>query len=154
MVYLWGAEVPIGVAFGILVLICLVVLPLLVSFVLHIFRVLNPDRKRSLPVTRLSGNWNIRRAILAVAESVALAQVVFFTFGCGFVGLKMAELAAASPAFAGSPKPNSVLFFTLGCVVGFLLSALWTALIFTLTEIERNTRHTAAMFDRLADRPR
>jgi phosphotransferase system glucose/maltose/N-acetylglucosamine-specific IIC component len=53
-------------------------------------------------------------------------------------------------AFGG----DAALPMILGGVVGFVISAPLAGCIFLLSEIERNTRHSALMFERLATRGR
>jgi hypothetical protein len=147
---LFGAQMPLAVKFVLALIIVLVIIPLVVTLILHVIRLVFPRKSRTIPNTRISGNWSVRRALIVVAEIVVLLMVVIMTVSCALFGAELARMMASNPAMGGGNVDQMRTVGTIvGGIAGFVLSALLTAFFFTLTEIERNTRHTAAMLDRL-----
>jgi hypothetical protein len=97
----------------------------------------------------------MRRAIIRFAELAAVLVVLSMTL-CGAILFTVYGYIFASALNISqgvSPKDPQVtlaISAVIGGVAGFLLAALFTAPIFVLSAIEKNTRRTAAFLERLA----
>lgn len=94
----------------------------------------------------------VARATMWIGESVAILFVIGTTIASAAAAALYAEFMAK---MTGSPSAGPV---TLGMLVGgffgFVSSSMMAAIVLTVGAIERNTRHTAIMFERLANRGR
>lgn len=94
---------------------------------------------------------SLRRAVMRLAETLAVIQVIILTIGGGIGGGVYAGFIAG---LAGQNVHNAqATGALLGAGAGFLSAMVITGLLFTLAAIEENTRTTAAMLAMLA-RPR
>jgi hypothetical protein len=144
---IFGPETPLAVRFGLLLLFIVILVLAGAWVVRYVFATFFPDRMRAVPKTSLSGRWSIRRAIIGVAGMLALLQVLMLTIGGGISGYFI--VVTIMRLNGGNPDGNEMLGLLVGAAVGFVIAAVWSAVIFTLAEIERNTRHTAAMMELL-----
>ncbi len=108
--------------------------------------------RKGPPKTRLSSPWSVSRFVIRVGETAAVLQLFFFTISGAVSGGTIGRLIAQSPMVGASPYQFQTFITTgalFGGLFGLFMSSLWLALVFTLSEIERNTRHTAALFERM-----
>jgi uncharacterized BrkB/YihY/UPF0761 family membrane protein len=83
----------------------------------------------------------IRRAVISVAQFIAVFYVFLATIGCAISGKMLAENIArlnGSNTFAIWQAQNTGMW--LGGIAGFLIAVMFTATFFVLVEIARNTR--------------
>ena len=99
----------------------------------------------------------MRRGIIRIGEWAAILLVIFVTllfaalstiYSYVFSGLLGG--ITSGEIFRTDPQMVVALYAMGGGVSGFLIAALITAPIFVLSQIEMNTRRTAAMLERLA----
>jgi hypothetical protein len=106
-------------------------------------------REARVPVYR--GTGGLQRAAMNIAETASILLMVATTIIFAVAGAIYAKIFA----FGGGIQ-NSEGVVVLGSIVsglaGFMLSSILMAFVFTLAAIERNTRHTAKMFDKIANR--
>ena len=88
----------------------------------------------------------IRWFIIIIAEIVALLMVVV----CTYLGAKSGEtlLLTARLEYGLKADVQSEQALIIGGIIGFLISALFTATFFLLVEIAANTRKTALLAER------
>jgi len=144
----FGAEMPLAVRFAILGVALIIVLFVALYVVRSMF-----GKKGTIPQTKLTGSWSLRHGIVTLAEALAILQVIFFTMTGAISGGTIARMLVA----VGNNDPFQIqTAVTGGSLVGgffgFLSSVIVLGLLFVIAEIERNTRHTAAMFERIANR--
>jgi hypothetical protein len=86
-----------------------------------------------------------RRAIISIAEVIALISVIAFTIG----GMALGDAAAQLWYAAGHPPAyltnlftitNGKIFTWIGGLLGFSISLMLTATFLVLVEIAKNTR--------------
>ena len=93
----------------------------------------------------------MRRAVLRVAEALAVVQVVLLTvIGAVVGGIYSGAVAGLT---GGNAQSAQMVGAFLGGSTGFSGSIALTAFLFTLSAIEENTRTTATMLALVA-RPR
>ena len=89
---------------------------------------------------------------MRIAETVAVIQLIVLTILGGVGGALYGRLTAG---FTNQNQDGAAaLGLIFGAASGFFAASIIMAIIFTISAIERNTRHTAMMFDRMANRPR
>jgi hypothetical protein len=143
---IFGVDLPLPVKF----LLALILFGVIIVVVLVLIAkvVVRQDR----PIPPLNRGFLIRRAVLRVAEFIAVVQVIMLTI-LGYIG--GAGYAQFLTAMTGNRNTSVAVLAggIIGGISGFVFSVGWTALLFTLSGIERNTRHTALMLELIA-RPR
>ena len=98
------------------------------------------------------GSGAIQRVVMRIAETVAVIQLIVLTILGGVGGALYGRLTAG---FTNQNQDGAAaLGLIFGAASGFFAASIIMAIIFTISAIERNTRHTAMMFDRMANRPR
>jgi hypothetical protein len=88
---------------------------------------------------------SLRRAVIRLAELLAIVQVILLTVGGAIGGGFYARIIAG---MVGNPQVQQRAAVTgafLGGGAGFLSAMVITGLLFTLAAIEENTRTTASM---------
>lgn len=88
---------------------------------------------------------DFRRFILSVADGIAVLSVIIGTLGAGITG---AALGYTTGAFSGNGAGLAFFGFLVGGFIGFVTSALASALLFVLAEIAANTRRTREILER------
>ena len=142
-------------AFSILVLFVMVVLA--VGLIIALAKWTVGARKTDASGYEIVGeSGGMRRAIIRIAEAVAILLVIALTISGAF------SSAIFSYFFSGVvttlsregllPDPSVLVAVSaiVGAVTGFFSGALLTAPVFALSAIEKNTRRTAAFLERLA----
>jgi hypothetical protein len=99
----------------------------------------------------------MRRGIIRIGEWAAILFVVLFTLLCAAISTIYSYVFSGflggitnGEIFRTDPQTVVALAAMWGGVSGFLIAALITAPVFVLSQIEMNTRRTAAMLERLA----
>lgn len=97
------------------------------------------------------GTGALQRISMNVAEFASLCLVIGSTIVAAMVGRTYGRIAA----MASDPR-NADDFVTAGTLIGgisgFFSAAILMAFVFTISAIEKNTRHTAMMFEKLGNR--
>ncbi len=84
----------------------------------------------------------LRRLVIALAETVAVLGIIVFTLVGGISGAGYARLVGFG---FGGQQDYTALGFLIGAMVGFFVSALPAAFLFTMSEILANTRRMIAL---------
>lgn len=143
MVAMLGLELPLPIVVTLEIILVAAIAGIMMSLVGVLF-------PKHPPKTGLSRRWSMKRLAIRIGEIVAVAQLFILTIAgvaCG---------TAIEKALANSPLLNSQNTFgyqitgsEIGGAIGLLLSAILLTFVFLLAEIETNTRHSAALFEKM-----
>jgi hypothetical protein len=90
---------------------------------------------------------SFRRLVIGIAQFLLIVSMIVSTFVSGVVGAAIGstyfvDLNSTSVHFAnsGSVTVGAVVGFCLGALIGFTVTCSTAAFLFTIAQIERNTR--------------
>jgi hypothetical protein len=87
----------------------------------------------------------LRRIVIAMADALAIVCIIGLTIGGGAIA---AFYVVLQSQVLGRPAGSSAVFaFMVGAVTGFILAALFAAIIFSLSEIAANTLATVRLLE-------
>jgi hypothetical protein len=140
---IFGQEMPIALRFAILAGVAAVVLPIAVIVFKALFGRANDDLPYAAPI---SSSFGIARIIIWIAEKLALLFVLITTVLGAVLGATYLRIWVSFVSPRDADTYTWVGGF-LGGMAALTMASLLTGLLFTLAEIERNTRRTAAMLE-------
>jgi hypothetical protein len=136
-------------------IICLVILGFAIRWGIRRWKYgpLSERIEEQFPSVTYKGPGGLQRVAMSTAETASVIVLLVITLAGAITGSTYGKMFAV-----GAGQTNNqdyvVIFGIIGALGGFFTGSLLTAFLFTLSAIEKNTRHTAMMFEKLANRGR